>query len=147
MIGFNLFKKRIKQNRRKLLPEAVTPLLNLRIDAQILKSFNSFFHGHRWRKLTYSFLWGSAKLLGTWRHPHRPHNGVLLVVLEVLAELATVFGLTMPKPLMVGGGVASFPADSVIFLSTSTKNCSSFSSDVISFPKEALLFDQGVETI
>jgi len=29
------------------LPEAVTPLLNLRIDAQMLKSFNSFFHGHR----------------------------------------------------------------------------------------------------
>lgn len=74
-------------------------------------------------------------------------NGVLLVVPEVLAELATVFGLTMPKPLMVGGGVASFPADSVIFSSTSAKNCSSFSSDVISFPEEGRLFDQGVETI
>jgi hypothetical protein len=47
MTGFNLCNKRIKQNRRKPLPEAVTPLLNLRIDAQKLKSFNSFFHGHR----------------------------------------------------------------------------------------------------
>lgn len=74
-------------------------------------------------------------------------NGVLLVVPEVLAELETVFGLAMRKPLIVGGGVASFPADSVIFSSISAKNFSSFSSDVISFPEEARLFDQGVESI
>lgn len=67
-------------------------------------------------------------------------NGVLLVVPDVLAEL----GLVTPKPLMVGGGVASFPADSVIFSSTSAKNCSNCSSDIISLV-EARLLDQGVE--
>lgn len=68
-------------------------------------------------------------------------NGVLLVVPDVLAEL----GLVTPKPLIVGGGVASFPADCVIFSSTSAKNCSNFSSDINSLPGVRLL-DQGEET-
>ena len=69
-------------------------------------------------------------------------NGVLLVVPDVLAEVLMLFGLATPKPLMVGGGVANFAADSVIFSSTSAKNCSSFSSDVISMVDTRLL-DQG----
>lgn len=71
-------------------------------------------------------------------------RGVLLVVPELLAGVATLLGLAMTKPPMVGGGVAIFPADSVIFSSTSAKNSSSFSSDEISlddgFP------DHGLET-
>lgn len=72
-------------------------------------------------------------------------NGVLLVVPDVLAEELMVFGLATPKPLMVGGGVANFAADSVILSSTSAKNSSSFSSDVNSFV-ETRVFDQGEET-
>lgn len=72
-------------------------------------------------------------------------NGVLLVVPDVLADVLMVLGLVTPKLLMVGGGVANFAADSVIFSSTSAKNCSSFSSEVISFADNRLL-DQGVET-
>lgn len=59
-------------------------------------------------------------------------KGVLLVTPGVLAGLATVLGLAMPKPPMVGGGVAYLPADSLIFSSTSAKNCSSCSSVLIS---------------
>lgn len=55
-----------------------------------------------------------------------------------------VLGLVTPKPLMVGGGVVNFTADSVIFSSTSAKNCSSFSSEVTSLA-EVRLLDQGVE--
>ena len=73
-------------------------------------------------------------------------KGVLLLVPDVLAELATVAGLAMPKPLTVGGGVVSFPADSLIFSSTSVKNCSSCSSVIISLAWAGLLPDQGVET-
>lgn len=72
-------------------------------------------------------------------------KGVLLVVPDVLAEVVMVLGLVTPKPLMVGGGVVNFAADSVILSSTSAKNCSSFSSDVICLA-EARLLDQGVET-
>lgn len=73
-------------------------------------------------------------------------NGVLLVVPDVLAEVVMVLGLEIPKPLMVGGGVANFAAVSAIFSSTSSNNCFSFSSDVISLA-EPRFFDHGVETI
>ena len=73
-------------------------------------------------------------------------SGVILVVPEVLAELATVFGLTIPKPGTVGGGVESFPADSMILSSTSARKFSSSSFDVILFAEEDRLLDQGLET-
>ena len=73
-------------------------------------------------------------------------NGVLLVVPELLAEVAIVLGLAILKPLMVGGGVAHLPANSKILSSTSAKNCSSSSSVVIPLAEEARLLDQGVAT-
>lgn len=73
-------------------------------------------------------------------------KGVLLVVPEVLAEVATVLGLVIPTLPTVGGGVANFPADSVNFSSTSVRNRSKSSSDVISFREDTRLLDHGVHT-
>lgn len=69
-------------------------------------------------------------------------KGVLLVVPDVLTEL----GLAMLNPFTVGGGVANLLADSEILLPMSAKNCSSFSSVVISLFEEPRLLDQGDAT-
>lgn len=71
-------------------------------------------------------------------------KGVLLVAPEAVAEVATDPGLAIPKPRMVGDGVTAFIADSVIFSSTSARNCSSIASVCIPFALPELCRDHGV---
>ncbi|MQL79606.1 hypothetical protein Taro_012059 [Colocasia esculenta] len=71
-------------------------------------------------------------------------SGVLLVVPGVVPEVVTELGLTTPKLRVTGGGVTVLVADSVIFLSTSAKNCSSISSVDIPLPLTKLCFNHGV---